>query len=192
MGWTLPIVVILESPTLLTTLQLLEQLIKTNVIGEMEKVWVDVFGMEIYPKMMMSTALRDKGILFMHGTNARNCAMINQNVIRLRSKHKRCWVTVIFIVFFTSRMNANLRELIIMYTTMIFEIPSMITLESGVVFVVHVVVERLIMHALALQSHVETVLIHSLAAATVVRLILAVPAAAMEEFNLCGDKRNYC
>ena len=39
------------------------------------------------------------------------------------------------------------------------------------------------MHAVKLQSHVETVLIHSLAAATVVRLILAVPAAAMEKFK---------
>ena len=114
--------------------------------------------------------------------------MINRNVIRLRSKHKRCWVTVIFIVIFTIGMNAKKRtknqlELIIMYTTKIFEMISMITLESGVVFVVRLVEERMIMHAVKLQSHVETVLIHSLAAATVVRLILAVPAAAMEEFK---------
>merc|ERR1719162_1031610 len=85
---------------------------------------------------------------------------MNRNVIRLRSKHKRCWVTVIFIVIFTGRMNAKKRtknqlELIIMYPTEIFEIPSMITLESGVVFVVRLVVERMIMHAVTLQFHIQ-------------------------------------
>ena len=108
----------------------------------------------------MSTALRHKERSFMHGTNARNCAMINRNVIRLRSKHKRCWVTVIFIVIFTIGMNAKKRtknqlELIIMYTTKIFEMISMMTLESGVVFAVRLVVERMIMHAVTLQFHIQ-------------------------------------
>ena len=81
--------------------------------------------------------------------------MIKRTVIRLRSKHKRDWVTVILIVIFTRRMNAKKRtinqwELIIMKYTETFNIPRMMILESGVVFVVRLVVERRIMHALTL------------------------------------------
>ena len=71
---------------------------------------------------------------------------------------------------------------------------SVVSLE--IALLVAVDCTRLILHAqdvgLVVVSHVGTVLIKSRAAATVVSLILAVPAAAMEEFNLCGDKRNYC
>ena len=106
-----------------------------------------------------SSALLHKGRLFMHGRNAQNCAMMHRHVILLRSEHKK-WglIIVIFIVIFTSRMNAKKRtinqwELIIMKYTETFNIPRMMILESGVVFVVRLVVERRIMHALTLHIH---------------------------------------
>ena len=85
--------------------------------------------------------------------------MIYWNVIRLRSKHKRCLVSVILIVIFTSRMNAHqiMRDFIIMYSRKIFERPSMTTtLESGVLFVVREVEERMIMPALTLLEYHAT------------------------------------
>ena len=103
----------------------------------------------------------------MRGNDARNFAMINRNVMLLQSKHKSCLVTVILLVLFTRGMNLftrgmnvdqttiNMRELIIMYTTKIFERISMMTLESGVVFVVRDII-RMIMHALTLQRlHIQ-------------------------------------
>ena len=96
----------------------------------------------------------------MRGNDARNFAMINRNVMLLQSKHKSCLVTVILLVLFTRGMNAdqttiNMRELIIVYTTKIFERISMMTLESGVVFVVRDII-RMIMHALTLQRlHIQ-------------------------------------
>ena len=108
----------------------------------------------------MINALRQKGILFVHGSNARNCAMINSSVILLRSIQTRRIMsitrnTLIIIVFFTRRMNAkkrrtSQRELKIINFKKMFEKPSLITLESGVVFVVRLVEERMIMHALTL------------------------------------------
>ena len=110
----------------------------------------------------MINALRQKGILFVHGSNARNCAMINSSVILLRSIQTRRIMsitrnTLIIIVFFTRRMNAkkrrtSQRELKIINFKKMFEKPSLITLESGVVFVVRLVEERMIMHALTLLS----------------------------------------
>ena len=95
----------------------------------------------------------------MHGSDVLKGAMINRNVILLRSEQIGMGVdllyTVLFVVIFTSRMNANqiMRELIIIKYTQTFYMPRMMTLESGVVFVVHVVVERRIMHALTLHIH---------------------------------------
>ena len=122
---------------------------------EMEQVWVDVFERERLT-LLMSTALQHNGTLLMRGSDARNTAMIKRTVILLRSEHKQGWVTVILIVIFTRRMNAKTRtinpgELIIMQHTM----STMMTLESGVVFVVRILEARMIMHAVTLQFHIQ-------------------------------------
>ena len=193
MVWILPIEVTVERPALLTrTLTLTQYLTIYLVSGEVEKSSVDVFQTERLT-VMMSSALRHKGRLFMRGSNARNFAMIKRIVILLRSKHQshiQQVITLILIVIFTSRMDAyqktiNMRELIIMKTKTptsngVTIRPDMMTLESGVVFVVRDIIRRF-MHAVTLQSQsVDNVLITEEplnAATTVVRLIGTVSVA---------------
>ena len=108
---------------------------------------------------VIMSALRHKGRLFMHGSNARNFAMMNRTVRLFRSIQMRQQTAPIIIVIFTSRIHArkmitnNQWELVIMKNAAkICEMPRMMTLESGVVFVVRLVEERMIMHALTLLS----------------------------------------
>ena len=155
MVWILPIVVTPELSTIVTIPPKVDMLM-ILVRREMEQVWVDVFERERLT-LLMSTALQHNGTLLMRGSDARNTAMIKRTVILLRSEHKQGWVTVILIVIFTRRMNAKKRainqwELRIMYVTKIFIRTSMMTLESGVVFVVRLVEERMIMPAVTLHT----------------------------------------
>ena len=107
MVWNLPIVDIMENLLL---------------FGEMEVVWVDVRKIAVMGSVMpgMPSALQNEGILSMAGSNARNCAMMNRNVILLRSVQVNGLGERFLIVIFTSRIHAkkmitnNQWELIIM------------------------------------------------------------------------------